>query len=38
VLVGLQRLLNVDSYQIISIDAASRTIDLDRQLLNEQFP
>jgi hypothetical protein len=36
-LVGLQRLLNVDGYQIISVDEASSTIELDRQLLNKQF-
>lgn len=36
-LVALQRLLNVDGYQIISVDEASGTIALNRQLLDEQF-
>jgi hypothetical protein len=37
VLVGLQRLLNVDGYQIITVDEESGTVEIDRQLLNEQF-
>ncbi|HEX9869526.1 MAG TPA: hypothetical protein VGC99_13215, partial [Candidatus Tectomicrobia bacterium] len=37
VLVGLQRLLNVDGYQIITVDEDSGTIELNRQLLNQQF-
>ena len=37
ILVGLQRLLNVDGYQVIAVDAISGTIDLNRQLLKKQF-
>jgi hypothetical protein len=36
-LVEVQRLLNVDGYQIISVDEVSGIIELDRQLLDEQF-
>jgi len=37
VLVELQRLLNIDGYQIITVDEESGTIKLDRQLLDKQF-
>jgi hypothetical protein len=36
-LVGLQRLLNVDGYQVIAVDDISGTVALNRQLLNKQF-
>ena len=36
-LVELQRLLNVDGYQVIAVDDISGTIELNRQLLNQQF-
>ena len=36
-LVGLQRLLNVDGYQVVAVDETSDTIELNRQLLNTQF-
>lgn len=36
-LVGLQRLLNVDGYQIVTVDEGAGTITLDRQLLDKQF-
>lgn len=35
--VGLQRLLNVDGYPIVSLDDASQTVMLDRGLLMKQF-
>jgi len=37
ILVGLQRLLNVDGYQVIAVDAISGTVALNRQLLKKQF-
>jgi hypothetical protein len=37
VLVGLQRLLHIDGYQIITVDEESGTVELNRQLLNRQF-
>jgi hypothetical protein len=37
VLVGLQRLLNVDGYQIITVDEDSGIIELNRQLLDKPF-
>jgi hypothetical protein len=37
VLIGLQRLLNVDGYQVITVDEGFGTIELNRQLLNKQF-
>jgi len=37
ILVGLQRLLNVDGYQVIAVDTISGTVDLNRQLLKKQF-
>ena len=36
-LAGLQRLLNVDGYQIIAVDESSGTITLNRQLLEKHF-
>jgi hypothetical protein len=36
-LMGLQRLLNVDGYQIVAIDEPSGTIELRRHLLDQQF-
>jgi hypothetical protein len=36
-LAGLQRLLNVDGYQVVAVDETSGTIELNRQLLNKQF-
>jgi hypothetical protein len=36
-LAGLQRLLNVDGYQIIAVDDLSGTITLNRQLLEKHF-
>jgi len=37
ILVGLQRLLNVDGYQVIAVDDLSDTVTLNRQLLKKQF-
>jgi PglZ domain len=37
ILVGLQRLLNVDGYQIVTVHEDSGTIGLSVQLLNKQF-
>jgi hypothetical protein len=37
ILVGLQRLLNVDGYQVIVVDEDAGTIELNRQLLDKQF-
>jgi hypothetical protein len=37
ILVGLQRLLNVEGYQVVAIDEATGTIELNRQLLAKQF-
>jgi PglZ domain len=37
ILVGLQRLLNVEGYQVIAVDEATGTIELIRQLLAKQF-
>jgi hypothetical protein len=36
-LAGLQRLLNVDGYQIVVVDEASDTIEINRSLLDTQF-
>jgi hypothetical protein len=36
-LAGLQRLLNVDGYQVVAVDETSGTVALNRQLLNKQF-
>jgi hypothetical protein len=36
-LAGLQRLLNVDGYQIITVDEDSSIIELNVQLLKKQF-
>jgi hypothetical protein len=36
-LVGLQRLFNVDGYQIVAVDETAGTIELNRQLLHKQF-
>jgi hypothetical protein len=36
-LAGLQRLLNVEGYQVVAVDETSGTIALNRQLLNKQF-
>ena len=36
-LAGLQRLLNVDGYQVVRVDEIAGTISLDRHLLNKQF-
>jgi len=38
ILVGLQRLLNVDGYQVIAVDDISGTVALNRPLRNKQFP
>jgi hypothetical protein len=37
ILVGLQRLLNVEGYQVIAVDEATGTIELNRPLLAKQF-
>jgi hypothetical protein len=37
ILVGLQRLLNVEGYQVIAVDDATATIELNRPLLAKQF-
>ena len=37
ILVGLQRLLNVEGYQVVAIDEATGTIALNRSLLAKQF-
>ena len=36
-LAGLQRLLNVEGYQVVAVDETTGTIALNRQLLNKQF-
>jgi hypothetical protein len=36
-LAGLQRLLNVDGYQVVAVDETSGTVEVDRQLLDTQF-
>ena len=36
-LTGVQRLLNVDGYQVFAVDEISGTVALNRQLLNAQF-
>ncbi len=36
-LAGMQRLLNVDGYQVLAVDDISGTVALNRQLLNTQF-
>ena len=36
-LAGLQRLLNVDGYQVIVVDEASGIVELNRRLLDKQF-
>jgi hypothetical protein len=37
ILVGLQRLLNVEGYQVVATDEATGTIELNRSLLAKQF-
>jgi len=37
ILTGMQRLLNVDGYQVIALDDMSDIVTLNRQLLNAQF-
>jgi hypothetical protein len=37
ILAGVQRLLNVDGYQVLIVDDISGTVALNRQLLNTQF-
>ena len=37
ILAGVQRLLNVDGYQVLVVDDISGTVALHRQLLNIQF-
>lgn len=37
ILTGVQRLLNVDGYQVIAVDDMSDVVSLNRQLLNTQF-
>jgi hypothetical protein len=37
ILAGLQRLLNVDGYQVVAVDEAAQNVVLDRQLLLKQF-
>ena len=37
ILVGFQRLLIVEGYQVVAIDEATGTIELNRQLLARQF-
>jgi hypothetical protein len=36
-LVGLQRLLNVEGYQVVAVDDVTGTIELNRPLLAKQF-
>ena len=37
ILAGMQRLLNVDGYQVLVVDDISDTVALNRRLLNTQF-
>ncbi len=37
ILVGLQRLLNVDGYQVLSVEEGTETVSLDIDLLKKQF-
>ncbi|MEA3410188.1 MAG: BREX-2 system phosphatase PglZ [Pseudomonadota bacterium] len=37
ILAGLQRLLNVDGYQVLSVEEGTETVLLDRELLRKQF-
>jgi hypothetical protein len=37
ILAGVQRLLNVDGYQVLTVDDISDTVALNRPLLNTQF-
>jgi hypothetical protein len=37
ILAGMQRLLNVDGYQVLTVDDIAGTVALNRQLLNTQF-
>jgi hypothetical protein len=37
ILAGVQRLLNVDGYQVLAVDDISGTVTINRQLLNTQF-
>ncbi len=37
ILTGVQRLLNVDGYQVIALDDISDIVTLNHQLLNTQF-
>jgi hypothetical protein len=37
ILVGLQRVLNVEGYQVIAVDDATGTVEMNRQLLATQF-
>jgi hypothetical protein len=37
ILVGLQRLLNAEGYQVVAIDESTGTIELNRSLLTKQF-
>jgi hypothetical protein len=37
ILTGVQRLLNVDGYQVIAVDDLADSVVLNRQLLNTQF-
>jgi hypothetical protein len=37
ILAGVQRLLNVDGYQVLVVDDISGTVALNRQLLSTQF-
>jgi hypothetical protein len=37
ILVGLQRLLNIDGYQVVAVDEATGTVELNRTLLDRQF-
>lgn len=38
VFVGLRRLLNVDGYEVVTVSDLERTVTINRQLLDDQFP
>jgi len=38
VFAGLRRLLNVDGYEVVTVSDAERTVTVNRQLLDDQFP
>jgi len=38
VFAGLRRLLNVDGYEVVTVSESDRTVTVNRQLLDDQFP